>query len=59
FCKEVLIWTQLSHPNIVPLIGVNADLFEPEFCLVSPWMANDDIISFLKRNPDHNRLQSV
>ncbi|KAF9266392.1 kinase-like protein [Marasmius fiardii PR-910] len=59
FCKEVLIWTQLSHPNILPLIGVNSDLFEPEFCLVSPWMINDDIISFLKRKPDHDRLQSI
>ncbi|KAF9259169.1 kinase-like protein, partial [Marasmius fiardii PR-910] len=59
FCKEVLIWTRLSHPNVVPLIGVCAELFEDDCCIVSAWMSNDDIISFLKRNPDHNRLQSI
>ncbi|KAF9260717.1 hypothetical protein L218DRAFT_871779, partial [Marasmius fiardii PR-910] len=59
FCKEVLIWTQLSHRNILPLWGVNTELFNPEFCLVSPWMTHDDINSFLKRNPGHDRLQSI
>ncbi|KAE9404369.1 kinase-like protein [Gymnopus androsaceus JB14] len=55
FCKEALIWRQLKHPNILPLLGVNAELFSPSFCLISPWMENKDIITYLKNNPNHNR----
>ncbi|KIK64865.1 hypothetical protein GYMLUDRAFT_258826, partial [Collybiopsis luxurians FD-317 M1] len=55
FCNEALVWRQLKHPNILPLIGVNVQLFDPSFCLVSPWMENKDIIAYLKRNPMHNR----
>ncbi|KAJ8085104.1 serine/threonine protein kinase, AGC [Marasmius tenuissimus] len=57
--KETLVWTRLSHPNLLPFIGVNTMLFPEGFCLVSPWMANGDIIGFLKRNPGHDRLASV
>ncbi|KAE9403632.1 kinase-like protein [Gymnopus androsaceus JB14] len=55
FCKEALIWRQLKHPNILPLLGVNAELFSPSFCLISPWMENKDIITFLRKNPSHDR----
>ncbi|KAF5345121.1 hypothetical protein D9757_013866 [Collybiopsis confluens] len=56
FYSEALIWRQLKHPNILPLLGVNVELFTPSFCLISPWLANKDVISFLKQNPLHNRL---
>ncbi|KAF5358884.1 hypothetical protein D9757_012302 [Collybiopsis confluens] len=58
FCHEALIWRQLRHPNILPLLGVNVDLFSPSFCLVSPWMENKDIITYLKQNPTH-RIRTV
>ncbi|ESK96318.1 hypothetical protein Moror_7104 [Moniliophthora roreri MCA 2997] len=59
FCEEALIWKQLEHPHILPLLGVNTELFSPAFCLVSPWMGNGDIITYLKKNPTHDRLRSV
>ncbi|KAF9265336.1 kinase-like protein [Marasmius fiardii PR-910] len=59
FYKEALIWTQLCHPNVLQLLGVNTKLFKPDFCLVSPWMDNSDIITFLKKTPDHDRLRSI
>ncbi|KAG7094838.1 hypothetical protein E1B28_005647 [Marasmius oreades] len=59
FCQEALIWTQLRHPNILPLLGVNTELFPSGFCLVSPWMGNGDIVSFLKLNPNHDKLQPI
>ncbi|KAK1227130.1 hypothetical protein PQX77_009870 [Marasmius sp. AFHP31] len=59
FCREALIWTHLDHPNVLPLIGVNTKLFGTDFCLVSPWMENGDIITFLKRKPDHDRMRSI
>ncbi|KAE9411082.1 kinase-like protein, partial [Gymnopus androsaceus JB14] len=46
--KEVLIWRQLNHPNILPFLGINTELFSPSFCIVSPWMSNRDIISYAK-----------
>ncbi|KAF5373399.1 hypothetical protein D9757_009771 [Collybiopsis confluens] len=55
FCNEALLWRQLKHPNILTLLGVNIDLFYPSFCLISPWMVNRDIVTYLKRNPEHNR----
>ncbi|KAF9265335.1 kinase-like protein [Marasmius fiardii PR-910] len=59
FCKEALIWTQLSHPNVLQLLGVNTELFNADFCLVSPWMANGDLITFLKTTPHHDKLRSI
>ncbi|KIK57486.1 hypothetical protein GYMLUDRAFT_46068 [Collybiopsis luxurians FD-317 M1] len=55
FFNEALIWKQLKHPNVLPLLGVNVDLFSPSFCLISPWMENKDIITYLKHHPLHNR----
>ncbi|ESK91273.1 kinase-like protein [Moniliophthora roreri MCA 2997] len=59
FCKEAMVWTRLRHPNILPLLGVNVTEFLPAFCFISPWMEHGDIICYLKRNPDHDRLKSV
>ncbi|KAF5392047.1 hypothetical protein D9757_003181 [Collybiopsis confluens] len=56
FYNEALIWRQLKHTNILPLLGVNVELFSPSFCLISPWMANKDVISYLKQHPSHSRL---
>ncbi|KAK7462966.1 hypothetical protein VKT23_007547 [Stygiomarasmius scandens] len=59
FCHEALIWRQLHHPNVLPFLGVNVDLFRPGFCLVSPWMSNGNIISFLKSHPEHDRIRCI
>lgn len=59
FCEEALVWKQLSHPNVVPLLGVNTELFTPAFCLVSPWMSNGDLITYLEENPEHDRSRSI
>ncbi|KAF9068273.1 kinase-like domain-containing protein [Rhodocollybia butyracea] len=49
--KEVLLWRQLNHPNILPFLGVNTEMFSPSFCIISPWMFNGDIISYAQKNP--------
>ncbi|KAJ3995497.1 kinase-like domain-containing protein [Lentinula boryana] len=59
FCREALVWRQLKHPHILPLLGVNMELFLPSFCLISPWMENKDIITFLKQNPNHNLFRAL
>ncbi|KAF9060037.1 kinase-like domain-containing protein [Rhodocollybia butyracea] len=49
--KEVLLWRQLKHPNILPFLGVNTEIFAPSFCIISPWLFNGDIISYAQKNP--------
>ncbi|KAE9393757.1 TPR-like protein [Gymnopus androsaceus JB14] len=57
FYQEALVWRQLKHPNILPLLGVSTELFTPSFCLVSPWMMNKDIITYIKNNSDQDIFQ--
>ncbi|EEB93254.1 hypothetical protein MPER_08119 [Moniliophthora perniciosa FA553] len=59
FCEEALLWTQLNHANVVPLFGVNTTLFSPGFCLISPWYSNGNIVSYLKENPEHDKLNAI
>ncbi|KAJ7852569.1 kinase-like domain-containing protein, partial [Mycena leptocephala] len=59
FAKEVLIWRQLRHPNILFLLGINLEEFSPSFCLISPWLAQGTILEFLQTNPNHDRIRSV
>ncbi|KAK0464744.1 kinase-like domain-containing protein, partial [Desarmillaria tabescens] len=59
FCREALVWRQLRHPNILPFLGVNKDLFAPSYCLISPWMVNGNIMSYLEAHPDHDRLTTL
>ncbi|KAF8987026.1 kinase-like protein, partial [Hymenopellis radicata] len=59
FCEEALVWKQLHHPSVLPFLGVSQDLFHPSFCLISPWMANGNIMTFLSNNPTHDRLQCI
>ncbi|KAF9789485.1 kinase-like domain-containing protein [Thelephora terrestris] len=54
FCKEVVTWKSLRHPNILPLLGVNMDGLH--FSMVSEWMKNGNIDEFLTENPGANRL---
>ncbi|KAK0209376.1 hypothetical protein IW262DRAFT_1281594, partial [Armillaria fumosa] len=59
--KEVMVWRQLHHPHILPLLGVNEDLFAPGFCLISLWMCHSNIIQYLQDHPKaaHERLELV
>ncbi|KAF8904008.1 kinase-like domain-containing protein [Mucidula mucida] len=59
FCHEALVWRQLRHPNVLPFLGVTLTLCAPSFCLISPWMENGNIISFLQRYPSHDRLKAI
>ncbi|SJK99362.1 uncharacterized protein ARMOST_02657 [Armillaria ostoyae] len=59
FCREALVWRNLKHPNVLPFLGVSTKLFVPSFCLISPWMENGNIMSFLAANPGHDRLVSI
>ncbi|KAJ7588095.1 kinase-like domain-containing protein [Mycena floridula] len=56
-----ILWSQLSHPNVLPLYGTycldNAEA--SRLCLVSPWMDNGNIVDFLKDAPALLNRQSL
>ncbi|KAF7367959.1 Protein kinase domain-containing protein [Mycena sanguinolenta] len=49
FGQEAVIWRQLSHPHLLPFFGLY--YVEKRPCLVSPWMENGDIRTFLRNTP--------
>ena len=63
FCKEVAMWKNLSHANVLTLIGVPDTLEDGRFSMVSEWMANGNIIEYVHKNAGnyiklvgHNRI---
>ena len=46
--QEAIIWRQLKHDNIMPLIGICDNLISGCDLLVSPWMENGDLPTFIK-----------
>ena len=57
FCKEVVAWRALRHPNVLPLLG--AMVAECRFMMVSDWMVNGTITEFVKAHVDADRMELV
>jgi len=57
FCKEVVAWKTLRHPNVLPLLGVT--MTDTQFVMVSEWMGNGNINAFVKAHTNVNRLELV
>ena len=55
--KEVVGWKWLRHDNILPFLGVTS-IPRPS-CIVSPWMRNGNIMTFLKNHPEYNPFSLV
>ncbi|KDQ17165.1 hypothetical protein BOTBODRAFT_105789 [Botryobasidium botryosum FD-172 SS1] len=55
--REMEVWQDLRHPNVLPFIGLY--LHESKIYLLSPWMKEGDLISFLKRNTHADRAHMV
>ena len=58
FCKEVVLWSTLSHPNIMRFVGVYGDIEAGQFATVSEWMVHGNIMECIKNN-HANRLELV
>ena len=51
------MWKNLSHPNVLNLIGVPDTLEDGSFSMVSEWMANGNIMEYVCSNDgDHFQL---
>ena len=57
FCKEVITWKALRHPNLLPLVGVI--MTANTFAMVSGWMANGNINEFVTAHRAANRFELV
>ncbi len=57
-CKEVLLWRQLRHSNILEFFGICKDLFSSP-AIVSPWMVNGSVMQFVEACDCSNRKQLV
>lgn len=54
-CREALLWHQLRHPNILPLLGIDSSHFLGKLCLVSPWVHHGNIGQYMQ---DPTNLES-
>ena len=45
----------LAHPNIVPILGVTVEPFE----VISNWMPGGDLLGYVAKHPDADRLSLV
>lgn len=56
--KEVRVWAQLNHKNILRLRGYMLE-GESYPALISDWMANGTIRTYMKAHPDCDLLHMV
>lgn len=49
--REIRIWAQLSHPNVLPLLGYFVEGTGAMPSLVSEWMENGTLTEYIKRLP--------
>lgn len=59
FCKEVVIWKYLDHPNVLKFIGAMmvTEPGEEKYEIISEFMENGEIGTFIKKNQEVNRLE--
>ncbi|KAF9648297.1 kinase-like protein [Thelephora ganbajun] len=53
--QEIVIWRRLSHPNVLPVLGVSPKL--SPLCVVTEWMIDGNIVDFTLKHPEANRLR--
>jgi len=54
FYREIVAWKYVSHPNVLPFLGVSETLFS--FSIISPWLRNGNIVEYIQKHRGVNRL---
>lgn len=55
--KEVIGWAWLQHENILPFIGIGTQ--PTRLSIISQWIPNGDIVTFVANNPGRNLFPLV
>ncbi|KDQ18464.1 hypothetical protein BOTBODRAFT_73007, partial [Botryobasidium botryosum FD-172 SS1] len=55
--REAKVWSHLSHPNVLPFLGLCTLDSVPY--LISPWMENGHALNFVQKQPNVDRLRLV
>ena len=55
--QEIVIWRRLSHPNVLPVLGISQDPFP--LCVITEWMLDGNIVDFTAKHSEVNRLRLV
>ncbi|KAK1227557.1 hypothetical protein PQX77_009467 [Marasmius sp. AFHP31] len=48
YLREALVWRHLKHQNVLPFLGIFYSKDDGQFCLISPWMDNGNLLQYLK-----------
>ena len=56
FKREVAIWKNLKHPNVLELYGASSTAGDPPWFFVSPYEKNGSLNEFLKKVRSQTRL---
>lgn len=57
--REIILCRQFHHPNILPFLGATFHQQSRLCGLVTPYMKNGNLLSFLESNPSIERLTPV
>jgi len=57
FCREVVLWKQFKHPNLLQLM--KAKKSPSTMVMISEWMEHGTIMNFVIACPETNRLKLV
>jgi len=55
YCKAAIVSKRMNHPNVLSIEGVAPELFR--YGMVSQWMSNGDMLDYVTRHPEVNRLE--
>ncbi|KAG8904779.1 hypothetical protein FRB99_001211 [Tulasnella sp. 403] len=53
--KEIEVWNKLRHDHVLPFYGASITAVPP--FIVSRFMANGNIVTYLRKNPNANRVK--
>ncbi|KAH8103117.1 kinase-like domain-containing protein [Cristinia sonorae] len=56
FYRESILWKHLSHPNVLPFLGVADDVFKNTICMVLPWMHHGSIRNYIPELKQQGKL---